>query len=165
MNHSLHGAVILDGETQDFTGGNGYIEADSGRSFPSEYTWVQCNAFETDCSIVASVARISFYGLRFWGCICVVWLNGREYRLATYRGVKIQRCERGIIELKQGKFRLSITIDENAGHILPAPNLGKMSRFIRETLSCPAQFRFMEGDRCLFEEKSDFASYEYMMNR
>jgi len=164
MNHSLKGAVIFDGETQDFTGGKGYIESDSGRSFPTDYTWVQCNAFETDCSIMASVARIPFYGLRFWGCICVVWLNGREYRLATYRGVKIQHCERGIIELKQGKFRLCIAIDEHAGQVLPAPNSGKMSRFIHETLSCPAQFQFMEGSHCLFAGKSDYASYEYMMN-
>jgi hypothetical protein len=164
MSHLLQGAVILNGETSDFGGGKGYIESDSGRSFPTGYTWIQCNAFDADCSIMASVARIPFYGLRFWGCICVVWLNGKEYRLATYRGVKIIRCERGIIELKQGKYRLSISIDERGGHKLPAPQFGKMSRFIRETLSCPAHFQFTEGDKCLFEGKSDFASYEYMMD-
>jgi len=164
MNHELRGAVILNGEKQNFTGGKGYIESDSGRSFPSEYTWIHCNAFDADCSIVASVARIPFYGFRFWGCICVVMLNGREYRLATYRGVKILRCERGKIELKQGKFRLCISVGERNGQILPAPHSGKMSRFIRETLSCPAQFQFMEGENCLFDEKSNFASYEFMMN-
>jgi hypothetical protein len=160
MNHYLRGEVVLDGETHDFTGGKGYIECDSGKSFPTEYTWVHCNAFEKDCSIVASAARIPFYGLRFWGCICVVRLNGREYRLATYKGAKILRNERGAIELKQGKYKLNISIGEHEGQILPAPKLGKMSRFIRETLSCPADFRFTEGDTCLFEEKSEFASYE-----
>jgi len=164
MSHSLSGTVTLDGTTHDFTGGKGYIESDSGRSFPKWYTWVQCNAFNTDCSIMASVARIPFYGLRFWGCICVVWLNGREYRLATYKGVKILRCEKGAIELQQGKYRLSISIGEHTGQSLPAPQSGKMSRFIRETLSCPASFRFMEGDVCLFEGQSNYASYEYMMN-
>jgi len=164
MNHSLCGAVILDGETQDFTGGRGYIESDSGRSFPKWYTWVHCNAFNADCSIMVSVARIPFYGLRFWGCICVVWLNGREYRLATYKGVKILRCQKGAIELKQGKYRLVVSIDDVAGQQLPAPQSGKMSRFIRETLSCPAHFRFLEGDSCLFDGRSDYASYEYMMN-
>ncbi|MCL1878494.1 MAG: hypothetical protein FWF80_06525 [Defluviitaleaceae bacterium] len=164
MNHSLQGEVILNDEMLNFGGGKGYIESDSGRSFPTGYTWVQCNAFDEDCSIMASVARIPFYGLRFWGCICVVWLNGKEYRLATYKGVKIIRCERGIIELKQAKYRLSISVDERAGHKLPAPQSGKMSRFIKETLSCPAHFRLMEGDKCLFDGKSDFASYEYMMD-
>jgi hypothetical protein len=165
MNHSLAGAVVLNGETLDFSGGKGYIESDSGRSFPSEYAWVHCNAFDESCSIMASVARIPFYGLRFWGCICVVMLNGREYRLATYRGVKILHCERGAIELKQGKYRLSISIDDHAGLILPAPQAGKMSRTIRETLSCTARFRFTEGDRCLFDGQSNFASYEFMMSR
>ena len=65
MNHFLSGVVFLDGEAYDFSGGKGYIESDSGRSFPKWYTWVHCNAFEADCSIVASVARIPFYGLRF----------------------------------------------------------------------------------------------------
>jgi len=163
MNHNLQGTVTLNGESQDFTGGRGYIESDSGKSFPKWYTWVHCNAFDTDCSIMVSVARIPFYGLRFWGCICVVWLNGREYRLATYKGVKILRCERGIIELKQGKYKLSISVEEHSGHALPAPQSGHMSRFIRETLAVTARFRFMEGDCCLFDGVSDYASYEYMM--
>ena len=151
MNHSVKGAVTLNGKTLDFSGGKGYIESDSGYSFPTKYTWVQCNAFDADCSIMASVARIPFYGLRFWGCICVVWLNGKEYRLATYKGVKILHCEQGIIELKQGKYRLKITTCESDSHKLPAPQSGKMSRFIRETLSCPAYFQFMERGNCLFE--------------
>ncbi|MCL2363018.1 MAG: tocopherol cyclase family protein [Defluviitaleaceae bacterium] len=164
MNHTLRGLVILDGETHDFTGGRGYIESDSGRSFPKWYTWVQCNAFDEDCSIMASVARIPFYGLRFWGCICVVWLNGREYRLATYNGAKILRRQRGEIELRQGKYSLVVSVDDIAGHKLPAPQSGKMDRHIRETLSCPAWFRFMEGNCCLFEGGSDYASYECMLD-
>jgi len=165
MNHLLYGTVLINGEVQDYTGGKGYIESDSGRSFPSSYTWVHCNHFskETDCSIMASVARIPFYGLRFWGCICVVWLNGYEYRLATYNGVKILQCKSGIISLKRGKYRLDITIEPNVGHKLPAPYSGKMSHFIREAISCSAWFCFSESDNCLFEGRSDYASYEYMM--
>jgi hypothetical protein len=161
MKHTLRGAVNLNGEPLDFIGGTGYIESDSGRSFPNGYAWVQCNDFERDCSIMASVARIPFFGLRFRGCICVVWLDGREYRLATYKGVKILRCDPGVIELKQGKYRLSITIEPHAGHDLPAPSSGNMSRVIRETLSCPSRFRFTEGDRVLFDGKSGHASYEF----
>ena len=163
MNHKLQGSVVLDGMFQDFVCGKGYIESDSGRSFPKRYTWVHCNAFDSDASIMVSVARIPFYGLRFWGCICVVWLDGREYRLATYKGVKILRCERGIIELRQGKYKLSISIDEHSGYMLPAPQSGNMSRFIRETLAVKAHFQFMEGDCCLFDESSNYASYEFMM--
>jgi hypothetical protein len=161
MRHGLSGSVVLNGETLDFTNGIGYIESDSGRSFPKWYTWVHCNDFERDCSIMSSVARIPFYGLRFRGCICVVWLDGREYRLATYKGVKILRCEPGLIELQQGNYRLYVTVDTNGGHELPAPSSGKMTSMIRENLSCPAEFRFMEGERVLFEGRSSHASYEW----
>jgi hypothetical protein len=188
MKHDLSGTVTLNGEVYDFSDGIGYIESDSGRSFPSRYIWVQCNDFgpdfyrksclhtklgshakksclhaESDSSIMVSVARIPFYGLRFWGCICVVWLNGREYRLATYNGVKILRCEPGFIDIKQGNYRLTVTIDENEGQSLAAPRSGVMKRVIRESLSCPARFRFMEGDCVLFDGRSDHASYENAM--
>ena len=138
MNHSLCGTVTLNGEMQDFAGGKGYIESDSGRSFPEKYTWVQCNNFAQDCSIMVSVAKIPFYGLKFWGCICVVWLNGREYRL-------------------------DITINPHTGHQLPAPRLGKMNHIIRESVSCSARFRFFEGENCLFDEASDCVGYEWEM--
>ena len=161
MNHSLSGTVTLNGTPIDFTGGQGYIESDSGRSFPSGYTWVQCNDFAADCSIMAAVAWIPFYGLRFRGCICVVHFNGREYRLATYNGVKIRRCAPGSIELQRGKYRLQIIIDTRSGLSLPAPRGGAMSHTIRETLFTAARFRFTEGNRILFDEQSKHASYEY----
>jgi len=163
MRHTLRGSVALGGEVRDYTGGRGYIESDSGRSFPDGYTWVQCNDFGRDCSIMVSVARIPFCGLRFWGCICVVMLGGREYRLATYNGVKILRCEPGVIDLKQGKYRLTVTVDAVQGQKLAAPKGGRMSGVISETLSCPARFRFTAGDRVLFDEKSECASYEFEM--
>ena len=164
MRHALSGVLTLNGDELDFTGGVGYIESDSGRSFPSGYAWVHSGDFARECSVMASVARIPFYGLRFWGCICVVWLNGREYRLATYNGAKILRRQRGEIELRQGKYSLVVSVDDIAGHKLPAPQSGKMDRHIRETLSCPAWFRFMEGNCCLFEGGSDYASYECMLD-
>jgi hypothetical protein len=111
---------------------------------------------------MASVARIPFYGLKFRGCICVVWLNGREYRLATYNGVKILRCERGLLELCRGRYKLSVTVDTHNGIALPAPDRGAMSRVIRESLSCPARFRFTEGSDTLFDVESSNASYEWV---
>ena len=167
MSHTLSGTVSLNGVALDFSGGKGYIESDSGFSFPQNYAWVHSNDFEQDCSIMTAIARIPFYGLRFWGCICVVWLNGREYRLATYNGVKILKCEADTIVLKQGNYHLNITVgfQTHAGHKLSAPRAGKMSHFIRENLSCPAHFRFTEGDTVLLDEKSDCTSCEYEMSK
>ncbi|MCL1790516.1 MAG: hypothetical protein FWG40_04025 [Peptococcaceae bacterium] len=167
MKHRLRGSVTLNGEDHDLTGGTGYIESDSGRSFPCRYIWVQCNVFElqtaSDFSVMASVARIPFYGSRFWGCICVVRLKGREYRLATYNGVKILRCEPNCLDIKRGKHRLIVTIDETHGQSLAAPLSGAMDRVIHESLSCSACFRFTEGDQVLFDEQSPYTSFEYSM--
>lgn len=161
MNHDLSGCVKLNGETYNFDGGKGYIESDSGKSFPDSYTWVHCNDFKEDCSITAAVAKIPFYGLKFWGCICVITLNGKEYRLATYKGVKIVICEPGIIELKQGKYCLLIKVHSEGGHSLPAPRFGKMNHAILEDISCQASFKFTKGKQVLFDSLSHQASYEY----
>ncbi|MDP4117699.1 MAG: hypothetical protein Q8873_00700 [Bacillota bacterium] len=40
MRHDLTGSVTVDGRTIDLTGGIGYIEADSGNSFPKSYLWL-----------------------------------------------------------------------------------------------------------------------------
>ncbi|MCL2213427.1 MAG: hypothetical protein FWB93_06320 [Oscillospiraceae bacterium] len=165
MGHDIRGKVRLNGVEFHFDGGRGYIESDSGTSFPSDYTWVHCNDFShRNCSIMVAVARIPFCRTKFWGCITVVHLDGREYRLATYRGVKILRCTRKSIVLKQGRHELSITLDES-GHSLslPAPSLGKMSNLIREKLSCGAHFRFTEGSKILFDGWSSLASHEWEM--
>lgn len=161
MNHDLKGSVELNGDMYHFDGGKGYIESDSGKSFPEGYAWVQCNDFKEACSITAAVAKIPFYGLKFWGCICVIMLNGKEYRLATYKGVKIVTCEPGVIELKQGKYRLLINVHSEGGHLLPAPRFGKMNHTILEDISCFASFKFTKGEQVLFESSSHQASYEY----
>jgi len=160
MNHSLQGSLCLNGEIYNFDGGRGYIEADSGQSFPRAYTWVQSNDFTQNCSIMAAVAEIPFLGFTFWGVICVVHLDGREYRLATYNGAKILRCEPGALELRCGKYQLSITTSAGSGHELYAPHMGEMRYFIRENLSCPVRFRFAVGGQILLEEESTCASYE-----
>jgi len=160
MSHSLQGSLRLNDERYHFDGGRGYIESDSGRSFPRAYTWVQCNQFTRDCSIMAAVAQIPFMGFTFWGVICIVHLEGREYRLATYNGARTLRCEPGILELRRGKYQLSITTSAEGGHALHAPRLGEMSYFIRENLSCPVRFRFTADGCVLFDEESAYASYE-----
>ena len=57
----------------------GYIEKDWGTSFPNKYFWLQCNDFATgNASIMISVAEIPFLGTKFTGCICSVYLNGKN---------------------------------------------------------------------------------------
>ena len=164
MEHRLKGKVSLNGTVMDFTGGKGYMEMDSGRSFPSAYAWIQANDFKIPCSIMASAAVIPFLGLHFRGCICIIHYRGREYRLATYLGARILACSRENMVLEQGKYRLEIQVDGTEGHRLRAPQNGRMSRTILETPSCPAKFSFYEKRRLVFRLRSRHASYEWEGN-
>lgn len=161
MYHRLTGQVQLNGEIIDFTGGVGYIEKDSGRSFPASYVWVHANDFDRPISIMASVADIPFCKMNFRGCICVIHYAGREYRLATYLGVKVLVCTKNRIVLKQGKYRIEIKIKECGGQKLTAPKNGEMSRIILETASCGAEFVFHIKKKCVFHLYSNHTSFEY----
>lgn len=164
MKHDVSGEIILNGEKYDFNNGTGYIETDSGYSFPESYSWVHSNDFKAECSITAAIAKIPFAGFNFWGCICVVWLNGKEYRLATYKGAKILRCENGMMEIKQGKYNLTVNVNRQHAQNLPAPKSGLMKRVIKESASCPADFLFTENGRVVFSGESKNTSYEFEMD-
>ncbi|MCL2775775.1 MAG: tocopherol cyclase family protein [Oscillospiraceae bacterium] len=166
--HRLDGSLTVNGENIDFTGGTGYIEGDSGTSFPKSYMWIQCGDF-IDCQdkacIMASAADIPFAGLHFCGCICVVYINGTEYRLATYLGAKVILCDENHIIIKQGKLRLEIEIntdDADTGHKLAAPEKGEMVREIYERIACGARFKFTRGGEVLFDKRSETTSFEYL---
>ena len=142
-----------------FDGGTGYIETDRGRSFPADYLWTQCN-WDRNC-IMLSVAEIPFLGRRFKGCICALLHGGREYRLATYQGARVERWSGGGALIRQGRYRLEAEVLEGRGHPLRAPSAGAMTRTIHESLSARVRYRFWIGSRLLFDHIDENASYEY----
>lgn len=160
LHHRVYGGLSINGEFIDLSGGVGYIEGDAGISFPKRYTWLQCNDFTEKACITAAVAEIPLAGLRFRGCICVVYFNDTEYRLATYLGVKILCCDENRVVLKQGNLRLEIEVDTGTEHKLIAPDRGEMIREIRERIVCGARFCFKIGGEILFEQHSKNASFE-----
>jgi len=162
MRHNMTGEININGKSFDFTNGIGYMERDSGISFPKTYTWIQCNDFIEECSIMVSIADIPFMGLNFKGCICVVHYRQKEYRLATYLGVRIEQSTEREVVLKQGKYRLEIDVSENKGKKLYAPDRGAMTRTIHENASCKARFRFHIDGNILFDFESDNASFEFV---
>ena len=164
LHHHLDGILNINGEIIDFTGGVGYIEGDSGTSFPKNYTWVQCNDFPEKACITAAVANIPFAGFHFKGCVCIVYIHGVEYRLATYLGVNILDCDKNRIVLKQDKLRLEIDIYEGQDHKLIAPVKGSMIREIHERIVCGAKFKFVNDGKVMFEQYSENASFEYVKN-
>ena len=159
MAHFLQGHLTLNGVDFDFAGGTGYIETDRGRAFPNTYLWTQC-AWPGG-HLMLSVASIPLARIHFTGCICALIHNGKEYRLATYRGVKVERWSARGALIRQGKHRLEVEVLEEQPQPLRAPVNGAMGRKIHESLCAKLRCRFWCGGKLLFDQTDCNGSFEY----
>ena len=162
MGHSLSGTLDLNGECLDFTDGIGYIETDRGRSFPSAYLWTQCiwDGPERG-SLILAIATIPLPVGGFTGCICSVLSRGREYRLATYRGARIETWSSSKAVIRQGKYRLEVELLNERRQALYAPVEGRMERTVHESLCAKVRYLFWHGKDLLFQHTDGNASFEY----
>lgn len=162
MGHALSGSLTLCGEAIDFTDGTGYIETDRGCSFPSRYLWTQCAWREHQQNgLMLSIATIPLPIGHFTGCICAVLYGGQEYRLATYRGVRIERWSSGGAVIRQGKLRLEAELLEEQARPLRAPVKGNMVRTVHESVCAKVRYRFYIGEQLLFDHTDSGAGFEY----
>ena len=162
MGHSLEGALELNGECLDFSGGTGYIETDRGRSFPSKYLWTQCVWGGPERgSLMLAIAAIPLPVGGFTGCICSVLYHGQEYRLATYRGAKIEKWSPSGAVIRQGQYRLEVELLNERRQALRAPVEGRMERTIHESLCAEVRYRFWHGDNLSLQHTDSNASFEY----
>ena len=160
MRHNLSGSLSVDGEIYDFSGGTGYIEGDSGRSFPHRYLWLMSNDFPDGSSIMLSLAEIPFLGFRFNGCVCILLSCGHEYRFATYHGVKIS-TERNKIILRQGKLRLEAEIiSPGDEHSLSSPSSGMMTGIIKEHNKAEIIIHLFNREKEIHTLHSHYAGFE-----
>ena len=158
----MAGTLELNGGRLDFSGGIGYIETDRGRSFPSAYLWTQCiwGGPEPGSLMLAS-ATVPLPAGGFTGCICSVFYGGREYRLATYRGAKIEAWSSSGAVIRQGRYRLEAELLNKRRQPLRAPVEGRMERTIHESLCAKVCYRFWHGKDLLFQHTDPNASFEF----
>lgn len=161
MAHSLKGTLELNGERLDFTNGTGYIETDRGRSFPRAYLWTQClwDGPERG-SLMLAAATVPLPVGGFTGCIGSVFFRGREYRLATYRGARIETWSPSGVAVRQGRYRLEARLLRQRGQALRAPVEGRMERTVHESLCAQVRYRFWRGRELLFQRTDPTASFE-----
>ena len=166
LSHGLSGSLNLCGETVDFTGGTGYVERDAGRSFPSAWVWYQsCGFSRPDDCVMLAAARIPLgKKLEFPGLICICAAGGREYRLATYCGGRLeyagQTGDGFLLRARQGSLRLTIRVRPARGHALLAPLMGDMTRTIREYPCCDSAVRLARGGEILLQGEGRCAGVE-----
>lgn len=154
MNHSLSGFMKIGQRTLPFSDGKGYIERDWGTSFPEKYLWIQSNHFqEKNTSLFFSIATIPYHFTSFEGFIANFQLYGREYRFATYNrsSCMVEKIEDGglLITLKNKDATLQAKVHYDHLMHLPAPQLGKMKRYIEESLSATVDIHFHDVKRNL----------------
>ena len=160
MHHRLSGSLSIENEIYDFEGGTGYIEGDSGRSFPEKYLWLQANDFTDGSSVMLSVAKIPFCGLHFEGCICVVMHGGKEYRLASYLGARAVVQGNSIV-VSQGGLRLTAEIlSGGSGFDLASPQKGEMSGITKENNDAKVFFRLSRKGELICELQSVCSGFE-----
>ncbi len=162
MCHKIGGEIKVNDQLYNFENGIGYIEGDRGRSFPQNYIWTQC-WFDNN-SLMLSVADIPFLGIHFTGIIGVIFINGKEYRIATYLGAKIKQINKNTVTVKQGSFKFTAKLLKKNAQPLAAPTNGNMCRTIHESVACEAHYSFSHKYRVLCEFTTDKASFEFEYN-
>jgi hypothetical protein len=158
MCHAVNGTVDLNGRQIEFKNAAGYLEGDRGSSFPKRYVWMQ--SFCGDASIMLSVAEVPYFGVHFTGCIGFVYVNGTEYRIATYRGAKLKHISDKGIDIEQGDMAIQVRLLSGAPHCLRAPASGRMLRLIHESACCRVSCSVKINGRELMNCEDEQASFE-----
>jgi hypothetical protein len=151
----------------DFSGGRGYIEKDWGRSFPSDWIWMQSNSFGPGRkdSFMLSIATIPWLGGSFTGFLGFLLTEGRMRRFATWTGAKISSLHsdgrRVFTTIETDELTLEAVGEYGADLPLTAPVDGSMTRMIHECLSGTIRLRLSNAkDRTLYSGKGTCAGIE-----
>ena len=159
MKNSVNGMFKIDGDEINFKDGIVYIEKDWGYSFPQSYIWVQGSSFKNKkASFMCSVARVPFLLFSFRGVICVIIVDGVEYKFTTYNHTKIIKYDvtdsSFKIILKKRNYTLEICSFFDNGHLLIAPVKGGMSKNILESISSKVSVTLREKNKVIFSDTS-----------
>lgn len=176
MRHTVSGEIRLGEKTLCFRDAAGYMEGDSGSSFPERYLWTQ--HFLPEGSLMTAAATVPLAGLRFTGTVGFVLWKGREYRFATYLGAVVKQMGQRELLIRQGRYQLHVQFfpdgkcagekKEGQGSrsvsdksLLRAPVKGRMERRVREDVACKAEYTLSYGKRVLLHAVTDRAAAEY----
>ena len=156
LSHHLRGQVLVGEDIWDFHDGTGYIEKDWGYEFPSHYLWIQGDNF------MLTIVDLSTHRRRFLACSSLLRHEGKQYRLSTYQGARLNRHGSRRIDVTQGPYRLQITLPDKPTASVPllAPKAGSMIRIIEEYPRYPLQCRLYRGKELIFDQESPYGSYE-----
>lgn len=152
MDHALEGQLKLNGNSQIFDGGRGYIEKDWGSSFPSSYVWMQSNNFNEDgVSFSGSIAKIPWIGYWFRGFIVGLLANETLYRFTTYTGARLNFLKiinnKVEFEVEDKKHKLIVEATRKESGIIYGPYNNEMLPKVTESLNSEIFVRLTDKKR------------------
>jgi tocopherol cyclase len=168
VSHNLSGSLRIGGSQINFNGGKGYIEKDWGTSFPKAWLWLQCNTFTySNASLMISIADIPWLGSYFLGLIAFLYVDGRFYLFNTYSKstiLKLEKEDKRIhIKLGNRTHKLIVDVKKNRSGLLKAPQLGSMSRHIKESVDSEVSVRLTDkAGNVIFSDEGHHAGLEEM---
>lgn len=136
--HQVTGRLIINQQKLDING-IGYIEKDWGHSFPQKYLWLQSNdCLQTKAAVFLALAKITIGKISFTGIIMTLLVKDKQYKIASYYGAYLKRIEMKngnyYLIIKQYPYRLYFKIIPKLGSELKAPQLGRMTDTVKESL-------------------------------
>ena len=150
--HNINGSLIVNGRKMSFNQDLGYVEGDRGIEFPANYLWTQSSWHDKgNNSLMIAVADIPIGKSNFKGCIGFVYYGGKEYRFATYLGVKIKKYGKKELWVQQGTYNLQVTLIDENPHNLLAPVKGRMTLTVYESIDCKVRYRFLINNNLIFD--------------
>ncbi len=167
LDHSVEGALNINGESIDFAGGRGYTEKDWGRSFPSAWVWGQSNHFDSPgTSVSVSVARIPWMRGSFIGHIVGLLHNGTLHEFTTHNGARITRFELvdgcASMTLSRRDIEIDISISGARPGELRSPVMGAMSGTVWESLEATIEVTLRAEGKVVFQGSGRHAGVELM---
>jgi hypothetical protein len=166
FSHSLQGKLEVEGKTESFSGGKGYIEKDWGRNFPSGYVWLHSNHLSgaSDASLIASAAIIPWLGRPFRGFILGLHQSGKLYSWTTYNKSREEwlKIDDTHINWKVSgpAGELELRAERKRGGLLHAPLREAMHQRVEETLDGVIQVRHTQAGKVLLESTATTCGME-----
>lgn len=156
LNHLVNGTININNETLTFNDDYGYIEKDYGTSFPREYIWLQGNHNKDKiCSIMVSIAHIPFIPKSFYGFLCTLLIDDKQYFFTSYNLSKLSILEyekdKIKIHFKNKSKELYVTCNHTEGHNLIAPQNGSMDIKMKESVASNIEIELIDDNNMIYK--------------
>jgi hypothetical protein len=166
FSHQLEGKLEVEGKSQSFSNGKGYIEKDWGRNFPSGYIWLHSNHLKNfeDASLIGSAAIIPWLGKPFRGFILGLHHGGQLYSWTTYNKSKEELLT---VDDSHVTWRVSgpsgtleLKAERKRGGLLHAPLREAMHQRVEETLDGVIEVKHTKDGTVLLESTATTCGME-----